>query len=568
MAAVKKFYLYPMEKPNLPSIENMWMECHPYYPLNNTDRYFIAQAIKLKKIISAKHGKSLKQLNPELFDGHLAVFIMAWFEEVTSGVGIWKAITDENMRRYNKHVLFYPSENYYPGEINVQDVRFLCWYWLNMSAIHLNGPDPEMKLSPWLDLINHLAEDIFAFLDDMYETAPENEELIRSVKPVNGHTFRNIGDFMEKIENFGQMYLFIFERYINSRLLDLTINLDEDSDIDPENPFEENQLLFSLLFFLPTRFFAYTINKLYAGALGNDHPEAEHIFNIQTAVGNVIYKGNGSKNRNTFKLETIDDQQTIEVEKSILSYISAYPGDEVTVQLINWRNKWYSLSDIPSSVDLNQIYKDSNLFTDDYDKKFLEQNKNERLNFIEYFGGEAMYFADIREAIIQLKKFYHEKLKEPVSTDELFIPDHLLDNVQDHLKDDIDYGFDLKDFLDDDGDDDKIAGDAGGDNGGSDNGGDLDGGDPDDKVMVMCTDDGLCYMTGVVESVPDPRNQFYTGIKEYHPYLLLVTNNPQEIIKYIFNFPEFRSSLTFPGQSHHPLDDDELDFCINFFNPE
>ena len=54
----------------------------------------------------------------------------AYFEDVISGMGIWRAFILTHKELYGKYLPFYtPDDHYYDDEVNLEDVRFLLWHY-------------------------------------------------------------------------------------------------------------------------------------------------------------------------------------------------------------------------------------------------------------------------------------------------------------------------------------------------------------------------------------------------------------------------------------------------------
>ena len=68
---------------------------------------------------------------------------------------------------YGSYLPFFDSdpEEYYPDEINPEDLRFLLWYYLSM--VH-----DDTTISPTIYEWSELSEEIFEILEREYESAP------------------------------------------------------------------------------------------------------------------------------------------------------------------------------------------------------------------------------------------------------------------------------------------------------------------------------------------------------------------------------------------------------------
>lgn len=147
-----------------------WLELHPYKQTDSTDLYYTGIANKLYSCLN-------DSIISYTFDDddnmrYISLCLAAWFEDVISQTGIWQAFTAECKKRYGSYLPFYPLDNdYYPDEINPEDVRFLLWhhvqYFRSMDTI-VNPENPGIEL---------VAGDLYSILTDEYEMAPENERM-------------------------------------------------------------------------------------------------------------------------------------------------------------------------------------------------------------------------------------------------------------------------------------------------------------------------------------------------------------------------------------------------------
>ena len=152
-----------------------WLEHHPYATTDATDRYYCDLVNKLLKIIwkyDVMAGRLIDDKDIESIYENTAIFTTAWFEDIISQTGLWQVFTSECKKRYGSRLPFYElDDNYYPDEINLEDVNFILWHCIQYWNMGKTVYNPE----------NHglakLAKEIYTLLDHEYETAPENERL-------------------------------------------------------------------------------------------------------------------------------------------------------------------------------------------------------------------------------------------------------------------------------------------------------------------------------------------------------------------------------------------------------
>lgn len=148
-----------------------WLSFHPYKNADSVDLYYVNLANKIKKTILKVLGGDPYYDKEEGLD-ELACMLTAWFEDVISRLGIWQAFAVECEKIYGTRLPFYDvTQGYCPGEINVQDIKFLLWHHLQTTFKN------EKIADPFTPHIGELAEELYEVFDEEYETAPENERM-------------------------------------------------------------------------------------------------------------------------------------------------------------------------------------------------------------------------------------------------------------------------------------------------------------------------------------------------------------------------------------------------------
>ena len=156
----KKNFLYPAD----------WVKTKPYMAVDSVDIYYTGIANRIYDIL--KETKLDAIFNTPHSMRTAVMSITGWFEDVISQNGIWQAFTNECEQMYGKKLPFYPlGDNYYPDEINQEDIQFLLWH--NLQTVTRT----QRIINPTSPVLMLAAEFIYHMLEDEYETAPENERL-------------------------------------------------------------------------------------------------------------------------------------------------------------------------------------------------------------------------------------------------------------------------------------------------------------------------------------------------------------------------------------------------------
>lgn len=134
-----------------------------------TDQYYTGLANKIMKVLLESGIDDSFPDNDSVRDA--AMRMSAWFEDLCSGLGFWRVFNETCQKRYGKPIPFYDTEDYIPGEPNLQDVQLLLWdiiqSWDNEQII--NPENPGILLT---------ASEIYKIFDEEYEYAPETDEMV------------------------------------------------------------------------------------------------------------------------------------------------------------------------------------------------------------------------------------------------------------------------------------------------------------------------------------------------------------------------------------------------------
>ena len=175
-----------------------WRATHPGHCTFNSDNYYTKIANRALKILGKSALDTSFPDTQSIYE--CALRITGWFEDICSGIGLWKTVNNECQRRYGKLLPFYDCSDYYPGEPNIQDLRLLLWDSLQIMY-------PDDFVNPENPGILLTAAELFELFDDEYEAAPSTNELLYFItRPEIGHDWLKTREAMEWI--FGGSYVF------------------------------------------------------------------------------------------------------------------------------------------------------------------------------------------------------------------------------------------------------------------------------------------------------------------------------------------------------------------------
>lgn len=184
-----------------------WMVARPYRVADSADVYYIGIANKVAAIVKSEISDSTVTDHHRRYIG---LFMASWFEDVISNIGVWKAFTDECLKRYGTRVPLYPvGEDYYTDEVNEADVHFLLWHYLQVLC------NDRKVISPEDPQINAAAKEVYALLTAEYETAPENESLQQAFY---GYTYTESEESIARYFDF--LRWFHFRSFLNCENMD------------------------------------------------------------------------------------------------------------------------------------------------------------------------------------------------------------------------------------------------------------------------------------------------------------------------------------------------------------
>ena len=151
-----------------------WLIYKPYTVPDQVDRYYVGLANEVMNLLENSEVSGFFSGHPELMR-KAGVYFAMWFEDICSGVGIWRTVNEVCVKRYGVLLPFYDMSEYYEGEVNVQDTALLLWNFLQIYNEHDSVINPE---NPGL---METACSLAGLFDGEYETAPENVRLYEFV---------------------------------------------------------------------------------------------------------------------------------------------------------------------------------------------------------------------------------------------------------------------------------------------------------------------------------------------------------------------------------------------------
>ncbi|MGB3342451.1 MAG: DUF3843 family protein [Aequorivita sp.] len=147
-----------------------WAQLKPYNSTSITDTYYLGIANRIYRVLQTEYDFVLNMYLEKKELEMLSCFLASYFEDIISQTNVWGSFVKKHRELYGKNLPFYELDDYYEEEINLQDIVFLIWYFMN-TVQH------EMFISPHNTFMFQIADRVMEILEDEYEYAPENRIL-------------------------------------------------------------------------------------------------------------------------------------------------------------------------------------------------------------------------------------------------------------------------------------------------------------------------------------------------------------------------------------------------------
>jgi hypothetical protein len=309
-----------------------WLDFKPYKTQTSTDAYYLKLCNEVKHAItSSKHSLVMQRYLQSQEMDMLSCFLTAYFEDLISETNLWNSFIKKHKDLYNKQLPFYFLDAYYEEEINLQDVSFLIWYFMNTIQ-------EDKFIAPFNDFIIETAEKVMAIFDTAWDYAPENEHLKQFYEIAENETDFYKARAINDIVLF-QSYLFYPDtnRIIKEKELELI-----------ENPqTKENIQMFlndnrdDTLHKAHTRLLSLTGKEWASEIIGKQHSLKKDFLTISERIrGYFFYKG---QDENNIFIEHIASSKRFNLtKKSFDNGASLQEIDTILFMgIVQWKNEWW-----------------------------------------------------------------------------------------------------------------------------------------------------------------------------------------------------------------------------------
>ena len=367
-----------------------WLELHPYKQTNSVDQYYVGIANEIhKRLYSSTIADAFEE---EENIRYTSLCLAAWFEDVISQTGIWQAFTAECRKRYGAYLPFYPIKgDYFPDEINLEDIRFLLWHHIQYLCRGISAINPE---NPGIE---QTAQEIYGLLAEEYETAPENERMQEFLY----HSAMGEEDFFryrEILDWFHYQCYFNIENVAQCR--DEAERLLDDEKITPEMAETLIYATRTSLTFKGRRNLLSLTSPEWLALIGNAHPEHQLWGKVKVRE-NSCYLLEKEDDRYLYVKDLCsEDEGEFKITKKSLN-LSAIRSREVgkstlICELIYFGNAWWQCGMLLE----NKYNQKMAEYVDDLTKQKEKTNEKAAFHdFIKASSGKSFVFCQSQEEI-------------------------------------------------------------------------------------------------------------------------------------------------------------------------
>lgn len=352
-----------------------WLMLKPYDTPVPTDSYYLKLCNQIKHSMVTNKESLVLQMCLDQEEIHLlSCFLASYFEDVISGTNIWNTFVRLHQNKYGKPVPFFEIKEYFEEEINLQDVCFLIWYFMNTVQ-------DERLYAPINDFILETAKKVMEVLDEAWDYAPENTALLQYYSIDEQET-----DYY-KVRHVIDNILFKTYLFFPDTGMDL-----KESEYDILEEKEEQELMLNLLkenrdFNLQASYTRLFSQKGYAWAaelLGSEHPLYNDLLHTSKKIpGYFFYKGQDAKH---VFFEHIASGKEFEVTKKSIDHAADYKELDsiVYMGIVKWQDEWwFSGVSVQRPYDADLVLDQKNSIESRMSVSFLDYKEQNMDGFLE-----------------------------------------------------------------------------------------------------------------------------------------------------------------------------------------
>ena len=510
-----------------------WLDLKPYDKQTPTDSYYLKLSNEIKQSILTNKQSFVIQnfLDNDEIDV-LACFLTSYFEDLISGTNIWNSFIKIHKRLYGKQLPFYETDEYREQKINLPDICFLIWYFINTIQ-------QDKFIAPFSNFIIETSNKVIGIFNNAWEHAPENKilKVFYSIDEAEEDYYlaRNLIDNV-----LFKTYLFYPDTYLDLRDRELEIIEKRKNDKHLINFLNENRD--DKLNNSYTRLLGLKGQEWVADILGENHNLSKDFQKIsKKIIGYFFYKGQDEEN---VFIEHIASGKKFNLTKKSFGYSDTLKEVDIILfmGIVKWRNEWwFSGVYFQTEFDPDLVLDEKNstesrsvvAFLDYQDKDIDEILGGQLKAFKEFNHNEQIAFMDsdkIESFIEDYMEFFNNSLK---------LSQKEIEDAQQRAREDGCFGHEheIKDFS-------EVS---------------------ESGLVFFNPKSGVEIALAINSAFPMKNNQFYNEneSEEHIMRLFFVEELSTELAMYCVN--HFKKDLTFFKSTEGKLYLDNIDFLLRFW---
>lgn len=358
-----------------------WQKTRPEGIISATDTYYVQLSNIILSIIQKKQVNNILSIQSQR---RISINIAAYFEDVISGFGLWRAFINIHKNMFGKYLPFYKlnKRDYVEDEINVEDVQFIIWAELQRFDI-----DNEVHrfLNPENPMIVLLAIEIYGLLDMEYEFAPANEAIYKLI---------HLMDFTDDIISTRELLNWLhYDSYLSMNYPRLKLQNEIESINDKKNDkfYRDNK---QKIVYAMQKIAIFSRNctplaikaKDWLAQIFDGTPKAKIVAAID--FKQVDYYKIVDINNETFKIINVDNEEFIVKLESLSNPTKLYENNTIMCSLLFFNDYWH----INGFASLSQLKKE--LDKDDSNNSIKETNNKTYEYILEQIKTPIVYYKD------------------------------------------------------------------------------------------------------------------------------------------------------------------------------
>jgi len=309
-----------------------WLDLKPYDKYKKTDSYYLKLSNTVHHaLIKNTHTLVLRNHLPKFEIEILACFLTSYFEDIISKTYIWSSFVDSHQKLYKKILPFYPTEEYNHHNINLQDICFLMWYFVNST-------DDDVFISPAHEFLIEISNSVCEIFIESHPYAPKNKDLKSYY-----HLDSNETDYYvirKKIDTIlFKTYLFYPDTVLDFRqqITEIASEFQYDENLIAHlNDFRDNSLHKTC-----TQLLSLNGKQWLAEVIADEHPLYQDVLSISQRIkGLFLYKGQDSEN---IFIQHIESDKRFEMTKQSFDSTEMLETIDTILQIgiVLWKDKWW-----------------------------------------------------------------------------------------------------------------------------------------------------------------------------------------------------------------------------------